>query len=823
MDGVADRVTTEQGLPTDAWLEGLPDATVVVDTSGDVVWMNAAAEHQLGRPRESMTGRSGLDLIHPDDLATAAFSLVSVQSKRVGTPVEVRIRTEHGWRLAEVTGAPVEGGRIVLTFRDLTERRRWEVAGRDDVGRLRAMVEYAPTLFFLLDAHGQVQSSSGSVSRTLGFEQELVEGGPLGCIIEPLDRPRFDTTMSVAVSTAGTASAPHRVEVRLRDEHRRRWVPYELSILNLLEDPAVGAIIVTGHDVSERVAAEEEQAEVVSLLKATLDATEDGILVVDLDGRITTCNRRFAEMWCIPRERALRGNHWRAIKHVADQFADPESFLSRVRDISADREADSFDLLTFLDGRIFERTSIPQRVDGATVGRVWSFRDTTRQRQLEAELAHQAFHDALTGLSNQALFRNRVDHAAARAERDDRAIAVLYFDVDDFKRVNDGLGHAAGDQLLVGVAERLRACVREVDTTARLGGDEFAVLIDDVVDEPAIVEVAERVVATIGLPMRVAGRDIVPSISLGVAFSGPGIDAEQLMRNADLAMYAAKRRGKGTHELFVPAMHARALARLEIEAELRQALERNEFGLVYQPIVELGTGRTVGAEALLRWHHPQLGRLDAGVFVEVAEELGLMPEIGREVVRAACAQAREWATIDSGSPFTVSVNVSACQLTKRSIVDQVADELRRSGLDPRRLVIELTETAMLEDTEAAVAALRELKEMGVRLALDDFGTGFSSLTHLQQLPIDILKIDRSFMTTRSEDATLVRGVIRIARELDVLAIAEGVETEGHVRFLREVGCQYAQGFLLSHPATAAEITAMLLEQRVLGCPVTAAG
>lgn len=735
------------GLRVDArtLLARLPDATILIDTLGTVVWMNDGAEDRLGLPRTSMIGRSGLELVHPDDLAAAEFSMATVQGKRVGTPIEIRLRTASGWRVAEVIGAPVDDDHIVLTLRDLTDRRRWEVAGRDEA-KLRGLVQNAPTLFLLLDGAGRVVASSGAVARTLGHDQAGLEQRPLTDLVHEDDHRRLRAAIRRACSTDDPGAAPERVEVRLLDRTRDEFVPHELSILDRLDDPTVAGLVVTGHDVSDRVDAEQELRRLLSLQRATLDAIGDGVIAVDLAGRVTSFNTRCADMWHLPRDLLRPGMDQEVIRHVALQFDDPDEFLARVTELYRRPEEESFDVLTFSDGRVFERTTRPQRLGDEVVGRVWSFRDITRQQQLERELAHQAFHDSLTGLSNQALFRDRVAHATARADRDGSMLAVLYLDLDDFKRVNDSLGHPAGDRLLVEVADRLRRCVREVDTAARLGGDEFAVLVEDLDRPDEAIALAERLVQQLRRPLRLWGREIVTGVSLGVAFNHHGAGADQLLRNADLAMYAAKRRGKGTFEVYDPTMHQHALARLEIEGALRVARDRDQFRLVYQPVVELATGTMIGVEALLRWDHPELGQLLPGSFLDAAEDLGLMPEIGSFVIETACAQARDWAAlVPDDVPFTVAVNVSAGQLADGAVVTQLAAELAEGSLDASRLVVELTETAMLGDTTAAVRTLRALKSLGVRLALDDFGTGFSSLTHLQQLPIDILKIDRSFL------------------------------------------------------------------------------
>lgn len=808
-------------MPTDAsrpvpdrtLLESLPDATVLMDGNGVVLWANPSAERQLGRDLQDWIDRSCLDLIHPCDLEQATIALTSVQGKDVGTPIEVRIRTSAGWKLAEVVGAPVSGtaGHIVITMRDLTERRRWEVAG-DETGKLRALLHHAPTLFILVDPDGAVLATSGAITRALGLDQAELEGRPLVDLVVPEERERLRSAVERALRDRSSRTMPERVEVQLRDEGRGRTVPYELSIVDLTDDPTVGGLVVTGHDVSERRAAEEELRDMLSLLHATLDATADGILVVDQTGRITSFNARLLDMWQLPSDSVVAGADHRTLRNVSEQLCDPAQFLRTVAERYEDPETESFDLLDFWDGRVFERYSKPQRVGGEVVGRVWGFHDITRQKQLERELEHQAFHDQLTGLANQALFRDRVDHALARAARDGTGLAVLYLDIDDFKRVNDSLGHRAGDELLVAVTERLRVSVRESDTIARLGGDEFAVLIENLESTSHPTDLATRIIAEFGRALRLGRRELVTSVSIGIAFNEDGLATEQLLRNADLAMYAAKGRGKGRYELYASGMHSDAVARLEIESDLRAARGRGEFWVAYQPIVELTTTRVMGIEALLRWNHPQWGLLGPDTFIGAAEDFGIIGDIGEFVLREACSQLDRWTREGKGAQLSMSVNVSARQLVHGTVIEQVRNALDESGLAPHRLVLELTETAMLQDTAGAKRTLDALKELGVRLALDDFGTGFSSLTHLQQFPIDIIKIDRSFMTTIGQDAALVKAVIRMSQELGLVAIAEGIETAEQLTFLQDAGCELGQGHFFAQPVGATAMDA-LLDQR----------
>ncbi len=784
----------------------LPDATVLIDGAGRLRWLNEAAVDRLGGERGGWTGEQALALIHPDDADAALLALSSVQQKVTGTPIELRIRTEDGWRLTEVIGAPLgdEAGHILLSIRDLTDRRRWEVA-TNETAKLRALVQHAPTLFILVDASGRMQATSGAITRLLGYDQADVEGRDLVDLVDPDSRSRLRSALDRLRRREGSRITPERVEVQFRDVRSDGLVPYELTIVDMLDDPTVVGLVVTGHDVSERSANEEVLRDMLSLLHATLDSTADGILVVDLAGRITSFNARFVDLWRLPVDVVAAGAGGAVLEHTSRQLEDSAQFVAKVHEVHADPEIESFDILRLLDGRVFERYSRPQRVGGDVVGRVWSFHDVTRQKQLESELQHQAFHDSLTGLSNHVQFRDRLDRALARAAIDGREVAVLYFDIDDFKLVNDSLGHPAGDQILVAVAERLRRCVRDGDTIARLGGDEFAVLVERLESRRAATEMAGRIIDAFRRPVQMGTRELVTSVSVGITFSSPGVDGEQMLRNADLAMYAAKRRGKARSEVYVSGMHAEAVARLEMEADLHVARARGEFWVAYQPIVALGTGRIVGYESLLRWQHPELGEVGPDRFIGAAEDIGVIGDLSEFVFQQACADMRQWTDTSAAGDLTLSVNVSARQLMNGTVVAQVEDALAVSGLSPSRLVVELTETAMLHDTRSASRSLDALESLGVRLALDDFGTGFSSLTHLQQFPIEIIKIDRSFMTTIVEDEALIRAVIRMSQELGLTAVAEGVETAEQAAFLTDAGCDLGQGYYFARPGPAASV------------------
>jgi diguanylate cyclase (GGDEF)-like protein/PAS domain S-box-containing protein len=396
-------------------------------------------------------------------------------------------------------------------------------------------------------------------------------------------------------------------------------------------------------------------------------------------------------------------------------------------------------------------TVITNLMDDPSVGGlVLNTRDVTERKQLEEELTHSALHDPLTDLANRALFKESVDRALRRSGRNGRSVAVVFLDVDDFKNVNDSLGHEAGDRLLAAVAERIRLCVRPYDIAARLGGDEFGVLLENA-DLRVAASVAERVLRGMDEPIKVDEREISTQCSLGIAVGGPGDDVENVMRNADVAMYMAKERGKGRYEVFEPGMNASAVERMELAADLRRAVEGRQFVLHYQPIVSLADGSILGVEALMRWNHPERGMVAPGEFVQTAEETGLIIPIGRWVLNEACRQLRQWQDRHGDPPLMCSVNVSVKQLQDPRFVHDVRSALATTGLDPMSLTLEITETVLMSNAEEVLARVEELRAVGVRLALDDFGTGYASLGYLARFPFNVMKVDRSFITGAGTD------------------------------------------------------------------------
>ena len=457
-----------------------------------------------------------------------------------------------------------------------------------------------------------------------------------------------------------------------------------------------------------------------------------------------------------------------------------------------------------------ETVAVNLLADPTVNGIVLTTRDVTQRVQLEEQLVHRAFHDELTGLANRALFTNRVEQALLRATRDAHRTAVLFLDLDDFKEINDSLGHGAGDSLLIQGADRLRACLRSGDTAARLGGDEFAVLLEGCLDDgEEAMHVAERIANAFARPFDLEDREAFSTASIGVAITGGKENVDDLLRNADLAMYLAKKRGKARVERFAAHMHQEVVERLDLLADLRYAIERDELQLEYQPIVDLATRRVSGLETLVRWDHPRRGRIAPADFIPLAEQSGLIISIGRWVMLHACAHARHWSrSLPELIPVTVTVNLSARQLGDENLIDDVANAIRVAGLQRDQLVLELTESTLLANSEETVGILTSLKALGVRLAIDDFGTGYSSLSYLHRFPVDILKIDKSFVDGVSDGPganALASAVIALGQSLGLRTVAEGIEREVQHDLLESLGCKFGQGYLYSPPLPPAAV------------------
>jgi diguanylate cyclase (GGDEF)-like protein/PAS domain S-box-containing protein len=584
------------------------------------------------------------------------------------------------------------------------------------------------------------------------------------------------------------------------------FFPAEVTNTPVVDDQgAVVGIIGVSTDITERRRAEARLRAYEANLRALFAAIDDVVLEIDAQGRIL----RIA-----PTNRILR---YRRREELVGKTLDEvlpaktaKELLSHIRSSLKSNQTVKVEYSLLIEGteEWFEGTVTPLSQESV----VFVGREITERKHMLELFQHQALHDPLSDLPNRTLFTDRLRHALARAKRRHQSLAVLFMDLDNFKVINDSLGHKVGDRLLIAATKRMRRVLRPEDTVARLGGDEFVFLLEDT-DLDGASRVAERLLEQLREPYFLGGRELFVTASIGITVGGgDGKRAADFLRDADLAMYRAKHSGKARYAVFDETMNALALERLELEHGLRRAVERNEFVVHYQPEVSLATRKIVAFEALARWEHPERGLLLPEQFVPVAEETGLIVPIGEVVLKEACRQAKEWHELWSSDPPALCVNLSARQFREPSLTESVARILDVNGPEPSSLFLEVTETTAMSDAPATAAALEELQNLGVRTILDDFGTGYSSLSYLERFPVDYVKIDRSFVGGLGEYSgaeMLVSAVISLAHALDLKVIAEGVETEEQFERLREMGCDMAQGHLFSEPLTAEGVADLL--------------
>jgi diguanylate cyclase (GGDEF)-like protein/PAS domain S-box-containing protein len=605
----------------------------------------------------------------------------------------------------------------------------------------------------------------------------------------------------------------------------------------LATTPIIAIVYLTYCTYLKNVEASATQAEQAERHVAALRESEErfrsafdhaaGMALVDTDGRWVKVNRSLCEMVGYSEEELLASN-FQTITHE-DDLGD---MVSQVSNLIEGRESTYQMELRYKHKRghiVWALLSVTVIRDSLTnsVNLIFQIQDITDRKRAEERLLHEAFHDGLTGLPNRALFMDHLKLSVERGKRrDDRLFAVLFLDLDRFKVINDSLGHMVGDQLLVGIARRLEICLRPGDTVARLGGDEFTVLLEDLMMVTEAIEVADRLQKALALPFNLNGHEVFATVSIGIALSSTGYDRpEEVLRDADTAMYRAKMLGKARHEVFDKTMHARAMNLLQIEADLRRAIERKEFILHYQPIVALDTGTISGFEALIRWQHPERGFVSPDEFIPIAEETGLIIPIGHWVLEEACRQIHVWQEqYPQYPPLQISVNLSGKQFINANLINQIRYILQETCVEPHSLKLEITESMVMENVETAIDMLKQLRTLGIELSIDDFGTGYSSLSYLHRFPISTLKVDRSFvsrMSDNNENAEIVRTILMLARSLKMDVVAEGVETQDQLMQLAMLECEYGQGYYFSKPLDIAGASKLLAERHSYQIPVPA--
>jgi diguanylate cyclase (GGDEF)-like protein/PAS domain S-box-containing protein len=676
-----------------------------------------------------------------------------------------------------------------------------------------SLVQNSSDVVMILEAEGTVRYVSPAVERVLGYQPEDLIGTLAFDHVHPEDIDQVSKSLTEILEKSGV-QPPVEYRVRAADGS---WRHMEAIRCNWLGDPHILGVVANVRDITERREAEEALRRSEERFRSLVQNSSDGITIIEADGTIVYDSPAVEKILGYKPDERVGTNAF-------DQ-ANPNDLEQRTRileDLLANPGAQKtleFPWAHKNGSLLYLEVTLTNLLDDPAVrGIVFNWRDITERKALEERLNHQALHDSLTDLPNRRLFVNRLEQALARTQRRrGSGVAVLFMDLDGFKVVNDSLGHNMGDRLLVEVAKRLRGCLRPEDTLARFAGDEFSVLLEEIESADYAFRVAQRITEEFRGPFVVDGREIVVRLSIGVALGGAHTKSpEGLLGDADMAMYRAKQ-DAADYRVFDPAMHEQALRRLELENDLRRALEKDEFTVYYQPKFRLGQpDRIEGVEALVRWEHPQRDFTLPGEFSPIAEETGLIIPIGAWVMTEACRQAREWQErYPSEPPLAVCVNISAGQVRHPGLLKDVRSALRETGLEPGSLILEITEGTLLKDTQVIETIFRELKDLGVRLDIDDFGKEYSSLSYLNRLPVDALKIDRLFLESFGEDPSnmlIVEAVISLAHSLGLEVTGEGVERAEQLELLREMGCDFAQGYHLARPQLMEEIEQLLVNR-----------
>ncbi len=810
---------SHQAAVLEALFTRAPNAIAVVDGAGRLVRANPAFQILFGFTHDEILGRPLIDLIVPPSRRAAALEIrARIRRGETVTHETERCRKDGSLVTVQLSVATVDGDDeplVLVLYTDVTAIRGAEVALHAARARLEHVVASSTAVIYATRIEGErfipIWVSENLVRLTGHAAHAALGPAWWADHVHPDDRARVFAAVPRLMSEDHLAT-----EYRFQsNDGTYRWIHDESR---LMRDAAGQPLEVIGAwlDITDRKMAEDAMREAQSALRASeaelralVGAMSDVIVVLDGEGRYL----KIASSGADARHRPPAEWLGRRLHDVL-----PSEQATMVQDcvchaLEAHTPVD-MEYSVDIDGNtVWIAGTVSPMTDDSVV---WVARDITARKALEAQLAYDALHDPLTGLANRSLFHDRVAHAFAGAERTSGRIVVLFLDIDEFKTVNDSLGHDHGDQLLVTLAHRLLNATRGCDTVARLGGDEFAVLLENAHTDADAITVADRIAASLRPPFTLGDGQMSVSASIGIAQATDGDTTETLLRNADVAMYRAKSEGKGRHAIFEPTMHQALVDRIALETDLRNGIERGELYLVYQPIVELDTGRITAIEALVRWAHPQRGTLPPAVFIPMAETTGLIVPLGRFVLREACRQAAQWQdAAGSGGAPAVTVNLSARQFQQEDLAADIAAALEESALDPARLVLEITESVVTRDIEAAIHQLHALKALGVQLAIDDFGTGYSSLSSLQRFPIDILKIDKSFIDGvmgDGNDAALARTIIALGDMLHMRTVAEGIEYRDQRELVHTLGCQLGQGYLFAKPVSAQEISRIMHDQ-----------
>jgi diguanylate cyclase (GGDEF)-like protein/PAS domain S-box-containing protein len=793
-------------------LDGVRDyAIFMIDPRGQVVSWNAGAERIKGYTADQIIGHNFSCFFPPEDIERGRPEDVLRITAASGRHEEqgMRVRKDGSRFLASVTFTALRDP--AGNLRGFSEFSHDLSESKESGAKYRGLLEAAPDAMVVVNQGGEIVLLNVQAEKQFGYRRDELVGQKVKNIIPEgfAERLIADGTRSAAEALAQQIGTGIELSGRRRDGSE---FPIEIMLSPL--ESAEGILVTAAiRDISVRKDAEKHLAQMESRYRGLLEAAPDAMVVVNQGGEIVLLNVQAEKQFGYRRDELVG----QKVKNII-----PEGFAER---LIADALRSAEDALAQqigtgieLNGRRKDGSEFPieimlsplESAEGILV--TAAIRDITTRKKAEAQMTHSAEHDFLTGLPNRMLLNDRVNQAIILAERHRKKVAMLFLDLDGFKHINDSLGHPIGDKLLQSLAKRLVDCVRGSDTVSRQGGDEFVVLLSEVEQSEDAAIAARRMLKAVAEAHPIDKHDLHVTTSIGVSvYPDDGLDAETLIKNADTAMYQAKENGQQSYQFFKPAMNVRAVERQSIEEGLRRALERQEFALHYQPKINLRTGQITGAEALLRWAHPIRGPVSPAQFIPVAEDCGLILPIGNWVLREACQQARVW--VDAGLPLgTMAVNISAIEFRDENFLDGVLAILKDTGLDPRFLELELTESVLMKHAESTVSILKKLRARGVQVAVDDFGTGYSSLSYLRKFSIDALKIDQSFVrqiTTVPDETTIVTAVISMGRNLNLRVVAEGVETQEELTFLQAHQCDEAQGYYFSRPVLPHQFAKLL--------------
>ncbi len=798
-------------------VETMNEGLFQVNEQGVIEFANSRLSELTGFSLDELIGQGADELlVDPevrDRLPEQTLLGAGTGSDRYAIPLRTKSDGSVWVNLTAAPLPPLEGttGGSVGLVEDITEQRAAEEGLRFREEYFRSLMENASDLITIVDLEGQILYQSLSSDSLLGRPAEELLGQDIYQLLHPQDHELLRSALDSALG-AGEAAPAVPLRLQHQDGH---WCYLESLFTNLVENPVVGGVVITSRDITERRRIEAALKRERAFFQQLFTNSPAGVVVLDHSGKVVDVNRAFSDLFQFEVHEVAG--------HPLHEFLVPEHLRE---------EADQLSQLVFARQNVVHET-VRHRKDGtlvdvsilgypielsdAHIGAFALYTDISERKNAERKLFHDAFHDPLTGLPNRTLLHERLERDLRRAKRlDDYRFALLFIDLDGFKSINDSLGHAAGDQLLTGVARRLSGCLRPGDTTARLGGDEFTLILEDIKEPIDAVRIAERVLLALSRPFPLGEQEGKISGSIGIAFGSSGhASAEDLMRDADIAMYRAKARGKNCYEIFDSEMHRSEVERLALEAELKVALENSELELYFQPILSLSTGRMTAIEALLRWNHPERGLLEPQQLLPACEDAGLMTALGRWVFGEACRQLSEWQLAFPDSDCLVlHVNFTLREINQPDFLAELDDIVHRTAVTPSSLALEIQEAMLSELSEPIVETFWQIHRRGFRLLIDDFASGSSSLTALARLPIDALKIGRPFidhMRPGGEHLEVVRAAYALGESLGIHLVAEEVETADQHQRLRELGFGFAQGYYFSRPMPAAEMSKLIGE------------